>query len=135
MAMALRVQNCRLEIDGLRRRTHHVLKDEEDLVALTNHLLELHDGRMLQLPQGQHLPQPQRLVPAEELALHLLDSHLAHGVGIFFRALEPDLSVPLAEEHLFRCVWFLLLVMGRSGIKSSVIVSALFACVAGKKRP
>ena len=60
---------------------HHVLEDEEDLVLLADDLLQLDERGVLQLPQRQDLPQPQRLVPAVELALHLLHGHLAHYTG------------------------------------------------------
>ena len=38
-------------------RAHHVLEDEEELVVLTDHLLELHDARVVQLAQAAHLRQ------------------------------------------------------------------------------
>ena len=57
---------------------HHVLEDEEDLVLLADDLLQLDERGVLQLPQRQDLAQPQRLVPAVKLALHLLHGHLAH---------------------------------------------------------
>ena len=60
---------------------HHVFEDEEDFVMLPDDFLELHDGRVLQLPQRQHLPQPQRLIPAEEISLHFLHCYL-HGAAV-----------------------------------------------------
>jgi len=52
-----------------------VLKHEEQLVILPDHLLQLHDAGVAQLAQRAHLAQGHALLPRVELLLHALDGH------------------------------------------------------------
>lgn len=57
-------------------RAHQELEDEEELVVLSDDLLELDNAWVVELAQRLDLPQVHALLPRVELALHLLDSHL-----------------------------------------------------------
>lgn len=73
--------------------THQVLKDKEELIVFPDHLLKLHHTRVIQLTEGLDLAQRHALVPAEKLALHLLDGYLND-----FHATDRALHLPY-EMH------------------------------------
>lgn len=55
---------------------YQILKYKEQLIILSDHLLQLDHTRVVQLAEGFHFPQRHAFLPAEELALHFLDGHL-----------------------------------------------------------
>ena len=57
-------------------QAYQVLEHKEELVVLSDDLLELHHTRVVEFAEGLDLTQRHALLPAKELALHLLDGHL-----------------------------------------------------------
>ena len=53
--------------------TLEMFKHEEEFIVFPNNFLELDDVRVVQLAEGLHFAEVHALLPAVELALHLLD--------------------------------------------------------------
>ena len=60
------------------QETHHIFKDEEELVVLTDHFLQLYNARMNKQTQALHFSQRQTLFPSMKFALHSFYGHLHH---------------------------------------------------------
>ena len=57
-------------------QAYQVLKHKKKLIVFSDDLLQFHHTRVVELAEGFDFPKRHALLPAKELALHLLDGHL-----------------------------------------------------------